>query len=75
MLCCCANATFARRCQALVAAIRGRGQQASSFIDALEAKYGGAQAKPAPKRGGKRSEPSDADFAATEARSHARRTR
>ena len=51
------------RSQALVAAIRGRGQQNSSFLDALAEKYCGA----VPKRGGKREEPS-ADSTAAKAR-------
>jgi len=50
--------------QALVAAIRGRAQQGSSFLDALAAKHGGA----AGKRSSKRGEPTDEEFAAVQAR-------
>lgn len=55
--------------QALVAAIRGRAQQGSSFLDALAAKHGGA----AGKRSSKRGEPSDSDFTAAQARMKSRR--
>ena len=50
--------------QALVAAIRGRAQQGSSFLDALAAKHGGA----AGKRSSKRGEPTDEEFEAAQAR-------
>ena len=50
--------------QALVAAIRGRAQQGSSFLDALAAKHGGA----AGKRSSKQGEPTEEEFAAAKAR-------
>lgn len=56
-----------------MAAIKGRGDGSSRFLDALEAKYGGGAA---PKRGAKkRSEPTDEDFAAAQARVATRKKR